>query len=55
MGSSYLSDTGLIQQSPVKSGKIPVLFAVGFGAKPMCTGMKSHFKLCLVWGLAGVR
>lgn len=38
-GFSYFSDTGLIHQSPVKSEKIPVLVAAGFGVKLMCTGM----------------
>ncbi|KAF4801758.1 group 10 secretory phospholipase A2-like protein [Turdus rufiventris] len=31
-------DTVLIHQSPVKSEKIPILSAVGFGVKPLCTG-----------------
>lgn len=55
MGSSYLSDTGLTQQSPVKSERIPLLIATGFGAKPMYTGMKLCYKFCLVQGLVGVR
>lgn len=42
MGFSYFSDTGLIHQNAVKSEKVPILIAVGFGVKLMCTGTSSY-------------